>query len=78
MRPRVNRIWNGTTTFPELIPGRSDYRILIRDRNARRPHRDGRLALEDEADRLTDWLAGARVVHRFPSPLSKAIADSDR
>ena len=40
--------------------------------------RDGRLALEDEAERLTDWLAGARVVHRFPSPLSKAIADSDR
>ncbi|HET6628126.1 MAG TPA: winged helix DNA-binding domain-containing protein [Nocardioidaceae bacterium] len=30
-----------------------------------------RRTLEAEAGRLTDWLAGVRVAHRFPSPLSK-------
>jgi hypothetical protein len=34
----------------------------------------GRRTLDDEATRLTDWLAGTRVVARFPSPLSKQIA----
>jgi hypothetical protein len=33
--------------------------------------RDGREALEAEARRLTAWLAGVRVLPRFPSPLSK-------
>jgi hypothetical protein len=36
---------------------------------------DGRHAIEDEADRLTAWFAGRRVLPRFPSPLSKAVAD---
>ena len=31
-------------------------------------------ALEDQAARLTAWLAGTRVVPRFPSPLMKAAA----
>ena len=31
-------------------------------------------ALEGEAARLTDWLGGTRVLPRFPSPLSKALA----
>lgn len=31
-----------------------------------------RQALEAEAGRLTDWLAGVRVSHRFPSPLMRA------
>lgn len=35
-------------------------------------------ALEDEAARLTGWLAGTRVVARFPSPLSKQIAATGR
>ncbi len=35
---------------------------------------DGRRALDAEADRLTEWLGGARVLPRFPSPLSKARA----
>jgi hypothetical protein len=35
---------------------------------------DGRLALDAEAARLTEWLGGARVLPRFPSPLSKARA----
>jgi Winged helix DNA-binding domain len=30
--------------------------------------------LEQEAARLTDWLGGVRVMPRFPSPLSKALA----
>ena len=34
---------------------------------------DGLHALEGEASRLTGWLAGARVLPRFPSPLSKVI-----
>ena len=34
--------------------------------------RSGRRALEDEAARLTEWLAGTRVVARFPSPLSRS------
>ena len=34
-----------------------------------------RQALDDEAERLTAWFAGARVLPRFPSPLSKAGAD---
>ncbi len=38
---------------------------------------EGRRALEDEAARLTEWLAGTRVVARFPSPLSKQIARND-
>jgi len=33
-------------------------------------------ALEHEAARLTDWLAGTRVLPRFPSPLSKVAADT--
>ena len=32
---------------------------------------EGRRALEEEAARLTHWLAGTRVLPRFPSPLSK-------
>ncbi|MBA2528684.1 MAG: winged helix DNA-binding domain-containing protein [Euzebyales bacterium] len=35
---------------------------------------EGLHALEDEAARLTGWLAGKRVLPRFPSPLSKAAA----
>jgi Winged helix DNA-binding domain len=35
---------------------------------------DGMRALEREAARLTEWLAGVRVLPRFPSPLSKAVA----
>jgi hypothetical protein len=31
-------------------------------------------ALEREAARLTEWLGGTRVLPRFPSPLSKAVA----
>jgi hypothetical protein len=31
-------------------------------------------ALEGEAARLTEWLGGTRVLPRFPSPLSKALA----
>ena len=33
-------------------------------------------ALQQEAARLTDWLGGVRVLARFPSPLSRAIADA--
>jgi hypothetical protein len=36
---------------------------------------DGRRAVEAEADRLTAWFAGRRVLPRFPSPLSKAVAN---
>lgn len=32
-----------------------------------------RRALEHEAGRLTEWLAGVRVVHRFPSPQAKRL-----
>jgi hypothetical protein len=32
---------------------------------------EGRRALEHEAERLTEWLSGAKVLPRFPSPLSK-------
>ena len=35
---------------------------------------DGRRAVEDEAARLSEWLGGTRVLPRFPSPLSRAIA----
>jgi hypothetical protein len=33
-------------------------------------------AIEREAERLTEWLGGNRVLPRFPSPLSKAEAES--
>jgi Winged helix DNA-binding domain len=33
---------------------------------------DGQRALELEAGRLTEWLAGVRALPRFPSPLAKA------
>ncbi|ADB48841.1 winged helix DNA-binding domain-containing protein [Conexibacter woesei] len=33
---------------------------------------DARRALEREAERLTDWFGGTRVLPRFPSPLSQA------
>ncbi len=36
---------------------------------------EGLRALENEAGRLTEWLAGTRVLPRFPSPLSKVAAD---
>jgi hypothetical protein len=35
---------------------------------------EGLEALEGEATRLTDWLAGTRFLPRFPSPLSKLLA----
>jgi len=35
---------------------------------------EGQGALEQERERLTDWLGGTRVLPRFPSPLSKARA----
>jgi hypothetical protein len=35
---------------------------------------EGQGALEGEAARLTEWLGGTRVLPRFPSPLSKALA----
>ena len=35
---------------------------------------EGLAALEREAARLTKWLGGARVLPRFPSPLSKVVA----
>jgi winged helix DNA-binding protein len=34
---------------------------------------EGRRAIEDEAARLTEWLGGARVLPRFPSPLSRVV-----
>ena len=37
---------------------------------------DGLRALEDEAERLTDWFDGTRALPRFPSPLSKEVARS--
>jgi Winged helix DNA-binding domain len=33
---------------------------------------EGKAALESEAARLTEWLAGVRVAPRFPSPLSRS------
>ena len=44
-----------------------------RGRRPRRPR-----ALEAEAARLTEWLGGGRVVPRFPSPLSKQLAATER
>jgi hypothetical protein len=38
--------------------------------------REARQALELEAARLTDWLGGTKVLPRFPSPLSKVIAEA--
>ena len=40
--------------------------------------RDAVGAIEDEAARLTAWFDGVRVMPRFPSPLSKAIAETAR
>jgi DNA glycosylase AlkZ-like len=37
---------------------------------------DGLKALEHEAARLTEWFEGTRVLPRFPSPLSKEIAQA--
>ena len=37
---------------------------------------DGLRALAHEAARLTEWLAGTRLLPRFPSPLSKVVAES--
>lgn len=37
---------------------------------------EGHHALEAEAARLTEWLAGTRVLARFPSPVSKGEAGS--
>jgi hypothetical protein len=39
---------------------------------------DGVDALEAEAARLTTWFEGVRVLPRFPSPLSKAVAEAAR
>ena len=39
---------------------------------------DGRRALGHEAERLNEWLAGTRVLPRFPSPLSKAAEGAGR
>ena len=39
---------------------------------------EGLGALEQAAARLTEWLGGVRVLARFPSPLSKVVADAGR
>jgi hypothetical protein len=39
---------------------------------------DGRQAVEHEAGRLAEWLGGTRVLPRFPSPLSRAVAEAGR
>jgi hypothetical protein len=39
---------------------------------------EGRRALDDEAARLSDWFDGTRVLPRFPSPLSRTVADTAR
>jgi hypothetical protein len=39
---------------------------------------DALRSLRDEAARLTTWFAGTKVLARFPSPLSKALADAVR
>jgi Winged helix DNA-binding domain len=39
---------------------------------------EGLRALSDEAARLTVWFGGRRVLPRFPSPLSKALAGGGR
>ena len=38
---------------------------------------EGTRALGREAERLTEWFAGKRVLPRFPSPLSKLLAGSN-
>lgn len=38
---------------------------------------DGQRAIEAEAASLTAWFDGVRVLPRFPSPLSKLVADPD-
>ena len=38
---------------------------------------EGLRALEHEAARLTEWFGGTRVLPRFPSPLSKVVADKE-
>lgn len=42
------------------------------------PGTRARKALNRKATELTDWLAGTRVSPRFPSPLSKSIASTQR
>ena len=37
--------------------------------------KDARAKVEAEAERLTDWLGGVRVLPRFPSPLFKEVAE---
>jgi len=41
---------------------------------------EGRRAIEQESERLSEWLGGTRVLARFPSPLSKSViaAGSER
>lgn len=39
------------------------------------PGADGRAALDAEAARLSAWFDGVRLLPRFPSPLSKALAE---
>jgi hypothetical protein len=39
---------------------------------------EGLRAIEHEAARLTEWFGGTRVLPRFPSPLSKAVAGTGR
>ena len=39
--------------------------------------KEGTRALGREAERLTEWFADKRVLPRFPSPLSKSLADSN-
>ena len=39
---------------------------------------DGLRAIEQEAERLTEWFGGTRALPRFPSPLSKIVAGTDR
>jgi hypothetical protein len=38
---------------------------------------DASSAIEDEAERLTEWFDGTRALPRFPSPLSRALATRD-
>jgi hypothetical protein len=60
--------WNGRIVgaWGQDAEGRVELRLL------EDVGRDGKRALTQRADELTEWAAGVRVSPRFPSPLSKS------
>jgi hypothetical protein len=66
--------WDGRVvgTWAQRKDGEIVTRVLSDDRRAN--GRDARVAIEQEAERLREWLGDVRVTPRFRTPIERQLA----